>query len=421
MTKELRAMTLLLAAALAGCGHPRPAPPIKVGVLHSMTGTMAISEKSVIDSTLMAISEINEEGGVLGRRLEAVVADGRSDAPSFAQEAERLITKECVSVVFGCWTSASRKTVKPVFERHNHLLFYPVQYEGLEQSSNIVYTGAAPNQQIQPAVEWCCRELKARKFFLVGSDYVFPRTANAIIRAQLAGLGGEVCGEEYLPLGGTDFKAIVEKIVSAQPQIILNTINGDGNLAFFDDLRAVGVTPDRIPTLSFSIAEDELRSMRTTAMAGDYCAWNYFQSVDTSANRAFVERFRTLYGRNRVTDDPMESAYFGVRLWAQAARAAGSEAPAAVRAALGGQTLAAPEGAVRIDGATQHTCRKVRIGRIRKDGQFDVIWTSPLPVPPEPFPAFRSRAEWEGFLEDLYKGWGQQWAKPGASLPDSGR
>lgn len=265
--------------------------PIKVGVLHSLTGTMAISATSVCDATLLAIEELNAAGGVLGRRIEPVVADGKSDWPTFASEAERLITREHVAVVFGCWTSAGRKTVKPIFEKHDHLLFYPVQYEGLEQSPNIIYTGAAPNQQILPAVKWSFDHL-GRRFFLVGSDYVFPRTANAIIKAQVTALGGEIVGEEYLRLGSSEAAAVVQKIVQARPTVILNTINGDSNVAFFAALRGAGITPARIPTVSFSLAEGELRHMDARTMAGDYAAWNYFQSVDSPENRRFVEAFR---------------------------------------------------------------------------------------------------------------------------------
>ncbi|MBI5394780.1 MAG: urea ABC transporter substrate-binding protein [Verrucomicrobia bacterium] len=398
--------------ALAAC-QPAPREPVKAGVLHSLTGTMAISERSVIDATLLAIEEINERGGVLGRPIQPVVVDGKSDWPAFAAEAERLITEEKASVVFGCWTSASRKTVKPVFERHNHLLFYPVQYEGLEQSPNIVYTGAAPNQQIIPAVEWCFRELKAKKFFLIGSDYVFPRTAHAIIKAQVGKLGGEIVGDEHVLLGSMEFKAVVTKIAAARPHVILNCVNGDSNIGFFDELRAAGITPATLPTVSFSLAEDELRSMGAQRMAGDYCAWNYFQSVDTRENLEFVAKFRGRYGRNRVTDDPMEAAYSGVHLWAQAVRRAGSADPAAVRKALAGLTFAAPGGPITVDPATQHIFKTVRIGRIRPDGQFDIVWASPAPVRPEPYPPFKSKGEWEKFLADLFNGWGRRWANPG--------
>ena len=384
-----------------------------MGVLHSLTGTMAVSEKSVIDATMLAIDEINARGGVLGRKLQPVVTDGKSDGSAFAAEAAGLLTTGKVSVVFGCWTSASRKTVKPVFEERNRLLFYPVQYEGLEQSSNIVYTGAAPNQQIIPAVEWCFTHLQARRFFLIGSDYVFPRTAHAIIKDELARLGAQVAGEEYVLLGGTDFKTVVAKIAAAKPQVILNCINGDGNIIFMEELRAAGITPETVPVVSFSLAEDELRSMDAGKMAGHYCAWNYFQSVNRPENHAFITAFQQKYGTNRVTDDPMEAAYFGVHLWAQAVQAAGSTETAAVRKALAGRTFAAPEGPVTVDAATQHMQKTVRIGRIRPDGQFEIVWASPKPVPPVPFPESRSRAQWEKFLEDLFQGWGKRWANPG--------
>ncbi|HYN55361.1 MAG TPA: urea ABC transporter substrate-binding protein, partial [Methylotenera sp.] len=338
--------------------------PIKVGVLHSLTGTMAISETSVRDATLLAIEELNAAGGVLGRRIEPVVADGKSDWPTFAHEAERLITREQVAVVFGCWTSASRKTVKPVFEKYDHLLFYPVQYEGLEQSPNIIYTGAAPNQQIIPAVKWSFDHL-GHRFFLVGSDYVFPRTANAIIKAQLLALGGTIVGEEYLRLGSHEVETIVQKIAKSKPTVILNTINGDSNVAFFNALRRAGITPARIPTLSFSLAEGELRHMDAHTMTGDYAAWNYFQSVDSPENSRFVKAFRTRYGQDRVTDDPMEAAYFGVQMWARAVTAAGTTDQREVRKALRNQSLAAPEGIVTIDADTQHTWKVVRVGKIQ--------------------------------------------------------
>lgn len=396
---------------LAGCG--REPEPIRVGVLHSLTGTMASSEGAVIDATILAIEELNATGGLLGRRVEPVIGNGGSDGPTFAAESERLITDKNVCAIFGCWTSASRKMVRPVVERHNRLLFYPLQYEGLEQSSNIVYTGAAPNQQILPAVEWCFRELKASKFFLVGSDYVFPRTAHAIIRGQVEKLGGRIVGEEYVLLGSRAFKDVATNIVSAAPDIILNCINGDGNILFFDALREAGITPAKTPTLSFSFAEDELRSMDSAGMAGDYCAWNYFQSLDTKESREFVARFKARYGSSRVVDDPMQAAYCGIQLWAQAVRQAGTIDTEAVRRALAGQSLAAPEGLVTVDPATQHTSKMARIGRIRSDGQFDIVWTSAAAIPPAPFPELRSRVEWERFLADMFNSWGQQWANPG--------
>jgi urea transport system substrate-binding protein len=314
--------------------------------------------------------------------------------------------------VFGCWTSASRRIVKPVSEKHNHLLFYPLQYEGLEQSPNIVYTGAAPNQQIIPAVKWAFDKGWKRPF-LVASDYVFPRAANEIIKAQVAALRGKVAGEEYILLGSTDVKAAVDRIAAARPDVILNTINGDTNVAFFTALRAAGITPDKIPTISFSIAEDELRSTNARTMAGDYAVWNYFQSMDTPENREFVARFKQKYGQDRVTDDPIEAAYFGVYLWAQAVKDAGTDEVGAVRKAVANQTFAAPEGLVSIDSENQHTWKMVSVGRIKSDGQFEIVWTSARPVRPVPFPIYKSRAEWERFLHDLYAGWGNSWANPG--------
>lgn len=386
--------------------------PIRVGVLHSLTGTMAISEKSVVDATLMAIEELNERGGVLGRTVEAVVADGRSDLPTFAGEAERLITEEQVSVVFGCWTSASRKTVRPIFERHDHLLFYPVQYEGLEQSPNIIYTGATPNQQIIPAVKWSFNNL-GRRFFLVGSDYVFPRTANAIMRDHITALSGEIVGEEYILLGSKDVEGIVQKIAEQRPNVILNTINGDSNVAFFKALRHAGISATQIPTMSFSVAEDELRGMDASLMSGNYACWNYFQSIDREENRTFTERFQKTYGSDRVTDDPIEAGYFGVHLWAQAVEEAGTEAVNEVRLKMANQSYAAPEGIVCVDSDTGHTWKTVRVGKIRSDGQFDIVWSSGTPVRPVPYPGSRSKTEWDRLLSDLYEGWGRQWANPG--------
>ncbi len=394
--------------------RPQTGKPVRIGILHSMSGTMAISERSVAESTLLAVEEINQNGGLLGRKIEAVVADGASDPQTFAVEAERLIVEEKVCTLFGCWTSASRKTVRPVLEKYDHLLFYPVQYEGLEKSPNIVYTGAAPNQQIIPAVKWSFDHL-GKKFFLAGSDYVFPRTANAIIKAQVAVLRGEIAGEEYLLLGSRNVSGIVQRIVETQPDVILNTINGDSNVAFFRELRKAGITPDKIPTVSFSIAEDELRSFAVQHMAGDYAAWNYFQSIQSPENQRFVRSFRKKYGANRVTDDPMEAAYFGVYLWAQAVEDAGTDDLAAIRRGIKDQSMNAPEGIVYIDGDTQHTWKSVRIGKIRGDGQFEIVWNSEKPVRPVPYPLFRSRANWDLLLMNLYSGWGKKWANPGNS------
>jgi urea transport system substrate-binding protein len=398
---------------LYGCSYDAVREPIRIGVLHSLSGTMAFSEKPVAEATLLAIESLNARGGVLGRHVEAVTADAKSDTTSFAAEAERLITREKVAALFGCWTSASRKYIRPVVERHNQILFYPVQYEGLELSPNIVYLGAAPNQQIIPAVKWCFDHL-GKRFFLVGSDYVFPRTANAIIKDQIGALGGEIAGEEYIVLGEGQAEGVVEKIARARPSVILNTINGDSNVAFFRALRERGLTPEQIPVMSFSIAEREVASIGPGLMAGDYAAWNYFQSLSTPQNHEFVKRFQARYGADRVVSDPMEAAYVAVHLWAQAVEAAQTVDSDVVRRNIGDQSYLGPSGMVYVDRTTQHTWKVVHLGRIRPDGQFDVVWSSEHPVRPVPYPTYRPRAEWDDFLLRLYKGWGGHWVNPGS-------
>jgi urea transport system substrate-binding protein len=330
----------------------------------------------------------------------------------FAKEADRLITQEKVEVIFGCWTSASRKTVKPVFEQHKHLLFYPIQYECLEQSPHIVYTGAAPNQQIIPATKWAFDKI-GKRFFIVGSDYVFPRTASAIMQDLIKSLGGEVVGDEYILLGSKDVKPLIDKIIQAKPDVIMNNINGDSNVAFFEQLRQAGITPEKIPTFSFSIAEDELRSLDKKMMAGDYTTWNYFQSIQNEKNERFVKNYQQRYGKDVVTDDPIEAGYISVYLWAQAVRAAGTAKTEVVLKHLGNQSFLAPEGLVYIDAETQHTWKTVRIGKFKLDGQVDIIWSSEKPIHPMPFPTSRTREVWERFLKDLYAGWNQTWANPG--------
>ena len=388
------------------------ANPIKVGILHSLTGTMAGSETQVVNATQLAIDELNQGGGLLGRTIVPIVVDGHSNANVFAQGAKRLINEDRVCTIFGCWTSASRKAVRPVVEERDHLLIYPVQYEGLEQSPNIFYTGAAPNQQIIPAVRWCFNEQNNSRYFLVGSDYVFPRAANEILKDELKVLGGEVVGEEYLLLGSTDVDSIVAKISAAQPDMILNTINGDSNIAFFRALRAAGVNSAEVPTMSFSIAEHEIRNNKIIKdLIGDYAAWNYFQSIDRKQNRAFIGKIHAEYGPIAVTD-PMEAAYCGVHLWAKAVTEAASDQVNLIRARLRNQTFDAPHGKVRIDAESQHTWKTARIGRINPAGQFDVVWQSESGEKPIPYPSTRTTEEWKAFLYDLNTRWGGAWAAP---------
>ena len=388
-------------------------PPIKVGILHSLTGTMAISESAVVDATRLAIEELNEQGGLLGRKIKAIVRDGRSDADAFAVEAERLIKDEHVCTVFGCWTSASRKTVLPIFETNDNLLVFPVEFEGLEQSANILYVGPAPNQQIIPAVKWAYAFLDRRRFFLVGSDYVFPHAANEIIKDELKTMGGtEVVGEAYLPLGGSDMAEIVRQIKDSRADVVLNTINGDSNVAFFRSLRAAGLKPADVPVVSFSIGEQELRSTRLEDVVGDYAARNYFQSTDRPENRKFLKRFWAKYGRQRVVSDAMESAYVGVHLWAKAVLKAGTDDVVKIREALRGEEYAGPGGRVYVDPLLLNTHRVTRIGRVQADGQFEVVSDSSSLIAPEIYPKTRTPAEWDAFLASLYKKWGGHWSGP---------
>lgn len=386
--------------------------PIRIGILHSLTGTMARSGTSVAEATLLAVDELNRSGGVLGRPVEAIVADGRSDPAKFLVEARRLIEEEKVSTIFGCWTSASRKTVVPLFEELDHLLVYPLQYEGIEESPHVIYTGATPNQQVIPAVKWAYAFENKRRFFLVGSDYVFPRVVHEIIKDQLQELGAELVGEAFLQLGSTNVRPVIAEIVAANPDMILNSINGDSNLAFFRELRAAGITAEKLPTMSFSIGEEEFRQLDAAEVAGDYAAWNYFQSIDSDENAAFIASYQQKYGPQRVVTDPMESAYFGVKLWAQAVTEAGTTDVRQIRHAMLSQRMVAPSGKVRIDSATQHTFKTPRIGRIQPDGQFEVVWTAAKPEPPMPYTPTRTAEVWRAFLSDLYLGWGNRWSAP---------
>lgn len=379
---------LLLSSILISCDY-KEKDPINIGVLHSLTGTMAFSERDLVDAVTLAVEQINASGGVLDRPLKMVVADGASDWRRFSSEADWLISKEHVPVIFGCWTSACRKAVKLVVEKHNNLLFYPLQHEGLEQSPNIVYTGAAPNQQIVPSIQWALENL-GKRVYLVGSGYIFPRTANMIIKDLLNQYQIKVLGESYLPLGSTNVETVINDIRKLNPDLILNTINGDTNIAFFTALQEL----DKTTVLSYSIAEPEVKRIGTELLVGHYAIWNYFQSISDAENVKFVAAFKQRFGQDRLVNDPMAAAYTGVYLWAQSVRTAGSTAPVNVRAVLGQQSLKAPEGIVSIDATSQHLWRTVRIGRVQENGQFKIVWSTETPVRPVPFPSYRSKDEW---------------------------
>jgi urea transport system substrate-binding protein len=421
MTRSARRRTIGTSLLLAGIlvwflasRITRADSPIRLGLLQSRTGAMTISEKSMIDAETMAVDELNAAGGLLGRRIDVVIADGKSDWPTYAKEAERLIRDEKVVTLIGCWTSASRKNVLPVVEKYDHLLIYPMAYEGLEQSPNIVYTGAAPNQQIIPAVKWSIDNL-GRKFFLVGSDYIWPHSVNAIVSDQLKALGGEKVGEEYIFFGSSDVAGAVAAIKKAKPDVIFSEVVGASNIAFYRALREAGVEAGKTPVVSVSIGEDELRALQTEDMVGHYSAWNYFESLNRKENIEFVRNFKKRYGADRVTSDVIEAAYFSVYLWAQSIEESGHADVASIRRGLLGQSFNAPEGVVSVDPETQHTWRSFSIGKILPNRQFEIVWTSHNPIRPVPYPLSRSKAEWDGFVTDLYRRWGNAWANPVAS------
>lgn len=392
--------------AASGSASPAAATGdgIKVGILHSLSGTMAISEKSVVDAEQLAIEEINAAGGVLGKKIVPIVEDGASDWPTFNEKAKKLIDQDKVVTVFGCWTSASRKAVLPTFESKNHMLWYPVQYEGQECSKNVFYTGAAPNQQIEPSVDWLLEKYPGKPFFLVGSDYVFPRTANTIIKAQIEAKGGKVVGEDYIPLGNTEVSPIISKIKSEMPDggVIYNTLNGDSNVAFFKQLQGEGLGPDKYPSMSVSIAEEEVKAIGVEYLKGHYAAWNYFQTVDTPESKKFVEAFKKKYGDDRVVNDPMEAAYIMVYLWKQAVeKAGGADDLEKVRMAAIGQTFAAPEGKVTLE-ANHHLAKFVRIGEVAEDGLFKIVYETKAAVKPVP---------WNQYVAET-KGYACDWSDP---------
>ena len=369
--------------AMSVMGSAQAEDTIKVGVLHSLSGTMAISETTLKDAMLMMIEQQNAEGGLLGKQLEAVVVDPASNWPLFAEKARELIEKDGVAAIFGCWTSVSRKSVLPVFEELNGLLFYPVQYEGEESSRNVFYTGAAPNQQAIPAVEYLMSEDGggAERFVLLGTDYVYPRTTNKILRSFLnaKGINDDNIMENYTPFGHSDWQTIVadvKKFASEGIQTaVVSTINGDANVPFYKELGNQGVSAEDLPVVAFSVGEEELAGLDTTPLVGHLAAWNYFMSVDTPENDAFIAQWQDFIGsEDRVTNDPMEAHYIGFKMWVQAVQQAGTTHVDAVRQAMYGQEVKNLTGGIAVMNTNHHLSKPVLIGEIQDDGQFDTVW-----------------------------------------------
>ena len=391
----LKVLALGAMASLGGAPALSAADTVKIGVLHSLSGTMAISEISCKDGTLLAVDEINAAGGVLGKQIEPVVVDPASNWDLFAEKAKQLVTQDKVAVTFGCWTSVSRKSVLPVYESNNALLFYPVQYEGEEQSLNVFYTAASPNEQLVPAAEYLLSDEGGgyKKFYLLGTDYVFPRTANKVLKAFLKakGVPDENVVEEYTPFHHQDYQTIVGKIkelAKGGKACVLSTINGDSNVPFYKEFANQGLTAAECPIMAFSVAEDELRAMDVPPLVGHLAAWNYFMNIDTPENKKFIAAFKKKYGADRVVDDPIEAAYYGVYVWKAAAEKAKSFDVDKVRAAVYGLEFDAPGGKKKMDEKNQHTWKPVYIGEIQKDGQFKTVWTSKGLVHPDSYSAY---------------------------------
>ena len=430
--KTLTAMTLAL-ATLGYSSLASAQDTIKVGVLHSLSGTMAISETVLKDTVLMAIDEINAKGGVLGKKLEPVVVDPASNWPLFAEKAKQLISQDKVAVIFGCWTSVSRKSVLPVFEETNALLFYPVQYEGEELSKNVFYTGAAPNQQAIPAVEYLMSKDggSAKRWVLLGTDYVYPRTTNKILRAFLKakGVADADIMEEYTPFGHSDYQTIIAKIKKfageGKKTAVVSTINGDCNVPFYKELGNQGLKATDVPVVAFSVGEEELRGVDTKPLVGHLAAWNYFQSIKNPTNDEFIKKWSD-YAKAKgiaghkdkpLTNDPMEATYIGVHMWAQAVTKAKSTDTDKVIAAMAGQTFTAPSGIVsKMDEKNHHLHKRVFIGEIKADGQFNVVWKTPGPVVADPWSDFIPENKGKLNVPETKKVASEVMRHPGAAL-----
>jgi urea transport system substrate-binding protein len=385
----LAGATALMTALTFG-GQARAADDtIKIGVLHSLSGTMAISETTLKDTVLMMVDDLNKKGGLLGKKVEAVVVDPASNWPLFAEKARELISKDHVAVVFGCWTSVSRKSVLPVFEELNGLLFYPVQYEGEESSNNVFYTGAAPNQQAIPAVEYLMSKEggEVKRWVLEGTDYVYPRTTNKILEAFLKskGVPAEDIKINYTPFGFSDWQtevADIKKFASAgKKTAVISTVNGDANVPFYKELANEGIKATDIPVMAFSVGEEELAGIDTKNLVGHLAAWNYFESVKNSTNEAFIKKWHTFTKNDkRTTNDPMEATYIGFKMWTQAVLQAGTTDVDAVRQAMYGQKVAAPGGFTAVMNTNHHLSKPVMIGEIQANGQFDIVWQTKAPI-----------------------------------------
>ncbi|MEI8017800.1 MAG: urea ABC transporter substrate-binding protein, partial [Schlesneria sp.] len=407
------------ATALASNGTPAIAivppslPPLKVGILHSLTGPMAASERSIVDAFTFAIDEINEAGGLLGgRMIEPVIRDGKSYDSIFAEQAVELIDVEKVITIFGVWRSSCRQSVELACQDKKYLLIYPTSYEGLEESPHVIYMGGTANQQITPGIKWAYAFLGKRKFFLVGTDGMCSHGAHEIIKDELSALGASVVGNEFHSVSDSDFNPVAQQIGASGADMIVNSVVGIGNIHLFSSLRQAGIRADKVPVLSLNVTEEDLRTMapRGEDAAGNYAAWSYFQSLPNPKNQQFIAKFHKRFGITRIISDPMVAAYNGMHLWALAVEASKSDRIEDIRKAIVQQQFDGPEGLVTIDPRTQNARRLALIGEVNRHLQFDVVWTSPRPLDPEPYPPSRTRAEWDEFVRSVRSRFSHQWS-----------
>lgn len=382
--------------------------PIAVGILYSQTGPLASIEVPITNAVLLAIEEINKQGGLLGRALKPVIFDAKSDLNTFREGAEKLITQEKVAVIFGCFTSASRKTVKPVIEKYKHILVYPTQYEGLEESQDIIYMGAVPNQQILPGVMWSFKNL-GQRFFLVGSDYIYPHMAHILIREHITSIGGSIVGEEFVKLSSTHLEHVIKKIQETKPTVIINNLVGkENNEAFFNGLQKAGINSAVMPVMSFVLNETDLQYL-SVSLNGNYCTWNYMQTIPSQENYRFVQNYKNKFGSQNVVNDIMEAEYVGVYLWSFAVRKVGTINHELIKKTIKEESWNAPEGVISIDRKNNHSWKIVRIGKVGNDKQFIIVWNSEEPIEPIPFPVYKDKKAWEKIMQAFYKKWGNKW------------
>ena len=396
----------LLATALGGWWASETfgeREPFVVGILHSRSGPTAPQERSLIDAEVLALEEINRNGGLLGRRVRWVIADGGADGTSFARQAERLIRDDRADVLVGCWSATSRRAVVSVVEANDHLLMHPHRHEGFEESRHVVSMGPLPNQLIAPAVAWCRETMSASRFFLVGTDDPWSRSAGAFLGDQLTGIDASLVGEEYLASGSLDMAGIVAAITTSSPDVVFSLMGGESTAALLRQLREAGVRPADLPVMIFSVNEDELRGMPADDVTGNYVIAGSFPGNDRAAAEAFVRSFRTRYGDDRPASEQAMAAHGAVRLWAEAVKGAGTADVTIVRSMIRHQTLPSPEGVIAVDPENRHAWRSLSVGRIRPDGQIDTLWATRGPTRPTPFPATRSRADWNKFAVSIQR------------------